>query len=475
VNFTNPSTRLAFFFFMAGVWAPATTLRAQSDQPASVTIQYIEHYKDIAESEMIRTGVPAAISLAQGILESQSGQGWLVEHSHNHFGVKCKSDWTGPTISYDDDRKNECFRSYLTDDSSWRDHSDFLMNNPRYAFLFNLDPSDYKAWATGLKSAGYATDRRYADRLIQTIERYHLEQYTDKVVAMGKGQPQRDFATMLDRKIEADRRARGIQPTEPAATSTPAVAQQNTSGYPRGVFRINGKRVVYLRAGTQLISVAETYHVRLSRLVSYNELQGDVLKQDQLVYLQKKATRGASPVHQVTAGETPGTVAQKEGIQLKWLRRFNRLSKDQQLRAGTNLYLEGYAPSGESGVSQSAPEAKKGFFARLFSRRSAAAPVARSQSAGTTTAARPLAVYPPQSADTASEAQVSLSSGSTPQTARPAADEATQTATYQVEKGDTLYGISRKYNVPVASLQKWNGIEGNNIRVGQKLIIQANH
>lgn len=461
---------------MTGVWAPATKLRAQSaqsDQPASVTIQYIEHYKDIAESEMIRTGVPAAISLAQGILESQSGQGWLVAHSHNHFGVKCKSDWAGPTISYDDDRKNECFRSYQTDDSSWRDHSDFLMNNPRYAFLFNLDPSDYKAWATGLKSAGYATDRRYADRLIQTIERYHLEQYTDRVIAMGKGQPQRDFAAMLDRKIEADRRAQGIQPAPAAVPAAPAVTQQGTSGYPRGVFRINGKRVLYLAAGTQLISVAETYHVRLSRLVSYNELQTDVLKRDQLVYLQKKATKGASPVHHVTAGETPGTVAQKEGIQLKWLRRFNGLSKDQQLLAGTDLYLEGYAPSGGSGVSRAVHEEKKGFFARLFSRRSAAAPVARSENTRTT--ARPLAVYPPQSADTVSAAQASFLSGPSPQTARPAAEAAAQTATYQVEKGDTLYGISRKYNVPVASLQKWNGIEGNNIQVGQKLIIQANH
>jgi LysM repeat protein len=280
---------------------------------------------------------------------------------------------------------------------------------------------------------------------------------------------------MLDRKIAADRRAQGIQPAPAAAPAAPAVTQ-TTARYPRGVFRINGRRVLYLPAGTQLISVAETYHVRLSRLVSYNELQTDVLKRDQLVYLQKKATKGASPVHQVTAGETPETVAQKEGIQLKWLRRFNGLSKDQQLTAGTNLYLEGYAPSGQSGVAQPAPEEKKGFFARLFSRRSAAAPVARSQNARSTTTARPLAVYQPQSVDTASQAQASLSYGPAAQTEeRPAAGTAAQTATYQVEKGDTLYGISRKYNVPVASLQKWNGIEGNNIQVGQKLIIQTNH
>lgn len=446
---------------MICAWVPVQKLYGQS----SATTQYIDRYKDLAESEMIRTGVPAAISLAQGILESQSGQGWLVEHSHNHFGVKCKSDWTGPTIGYDDDHKNECFRVYQTDDSSWRDHSDFLMTTPRYAFLFYLPPSDYKAWAMGLKKAGYATDKHYADRLIQTIERYGLEQYTDKVVAMGKGRPQRDFADMLNQKVAADRRAQGIQPARAAAPATAAVTKKNSSQYPEGIFRINGKRVLYLPEGTELISVAETYHIRLSRLVSFNELPGDVLKRDQLVYLQKKAKRGASAIHQVTAGETLETVAQKEGVQLKWLRRFNGLSGDQLLVAGEDLYLEGYRPEDATARTKESGK-RKGFFARLFSPRE---PEKAERVVSSSAPQTPPAADPASSGDKAR-----LNASAEPPTPHQSGQPATP-ATYEVEKGDTLYGISKKYKVPVTSLQQWNGIEGNNIQVGQKLIIQTNN
>lgn len=476
MNFTNPTNRLALLFFTIVASAPVQKLSAQS----SATTQYIDQYTDLAESEMIRTGVPAAISLAQGILESQSGQGWLVEHSHNHFGVKCKSDWTGPTIGYDDDHKNECFRVYQTDDSSWRDHSDFLVNTPRYAFLFYLQPSDYKAWAMGLQKAGYATDKHYADRLIQTIEKYGLEASTDKVLATGKGRPERDFAAMLDRKVDADRRARGIQPApRPTPVASKAV-KTSPSLYPEGVFRINGKEVLYLPAGTQLISIAEKYHIRLSRLVSINELPADVLREDQLVYIQKKAKRGASAVHQVATGETLRSIAQKEGVQLKWLRRFNGLPGDQPLAVGSTLYLEGYAPSGATGASPKGPETKRGFFARLFSPHQrvktgpasprSGAPVQPSPAAPQ--AAEVVSSGNPAPADPTVQSPVTreIPGEKSPQPAPAAAPE-----TYQVEKGDTLYGISRKYNIPVASLQKWNGIEGNHIRIGQKLIIQTNH
>ena len=128
--------------------------------------------------EMKRMGVPAAISLAQGILETENGNSDLVKKSNNHFGIKCKSSWTAGSVSHDDDAPGECFRMYKDAVDSYRDHSNFLRGNDRYAFLFKLDPRDYKAWAYGFRKAGYATNPNYPAILIKNIEDNNLEQYT---------------------------------------------------------------------------------------------------------------------------------------------------------------------------------------------------------------------------------------------------------------------------------------------------------
>src|ERR1700745_4131028 len=138
--------------------------------PRPVVIDYIDTYKAIAISEMKRTGVPAAIILAQGIHETQAGTSELVKKSNNHFGIKCKDDWTGSVVYHDDDERGECFRSYNTPLDSYKDHSDFLKNSARYSQLFKLDPMDYESWAYGLKRAGYATNPRYPQILIQLIK-----------------------------------------------------------------------------------------------------------------------------------------------------------------------------------------------------------------------------------------------------------------------------------------------------------------
>lgn len=137
-------------------------------------VAYIEKYKAIAMQEMIRTGVPASITLAQGILESNSGLSKLVKESNNHFGIKCKADWKGGVVYHDDDARGECFRSYSTPEDSYKDHSNFLSTRSNYSFLFNLDPFDFEGWALGLKKAGYATNPVYAQSLIRTIKEYNL-------------------------------------------------------------------------------------------------------------------------------------------------------------------------------------------------------------------------------------------------------------------------------------------------------------
>lgn len=160
------------------------TLEATSNVRVTTDIvkEYIESYRDIAKSNMSQYGIPSSIILAQGILESGAGTGTLSSRANNHFGIKCHTGWTGESVRHDDDSLQECFRKYKDPNESYRDHALFLTSRSRYASLFELDKSDYKAWANGLRNAGYATDRKYPDKLISLIERYQLDRYDSEVL-----------------------------------------------------------------------------------------------------------------------------------------------------------------------------------------------------------------------------------------------------------------------------------------------------
>jgi hypothetical protein len=156
-------------------------------QNSTDILSYISTYKEVAVTEMQRTGIPASIILAQGIHETDAGTSELVKKSNNHFGIKCKDEWRGSVVYHDDDKRGECFRSYNSPLDSYVDHSDFLKNSPRYHFLFKIDPLNYEGWANGLKKAGYATNSRYSQILIKLIKDYNLQQYS--LIAMGKLSP----------------------------------------------------------------------------------------------------------------------------------------------------------------------------------------------------------------------------------------------------------------------------------------------
>ncbi len=163
------STLLAFLLLFSPVFSQREKERINA---------YISQYAGYAVSEMIRTGVPASITLAQGIHETGGGQSDLASMANNHFGIKCKGEWTGETMFHDDDAKGECFRKYSSAEDSYKDHSDFLRTRTPYAFLFKLDPTDFEGWAKGLKKAGYATNPVYSQKLIKIIVENNLQQYT---------------------------------------------------------------------------------------------------------------------------------------------------------------------------------------------------------------------------------------------------------------------------------------------------------
>ncbi len=294
--------------------------------------QYIATYKDIAIREMKRMGVPAAITLAQGILETESGNSDLVKKSNNHFGIKCKANWTGASVSHDDDATGECFRLYKNADESYRDHSNFLRGSDRYSFLFKLDVRDYKGWAYGLKKAGYATNPAYPQILIKHIEQYNLQQYTlvgaDEVPQFDATKFQDDVADKaLEEKIAADEKATADE------ASMLDVGDK--------VLTVNGSKCVYAGKGTSLLVVATKNNINLSKMLGFNELSEDgMLVKNQYVFLEKKSKTGEQDFYTAKAGESLYDIAQKNGIQLQYMLDYNKLWGNEDIKAGTKIYLK---------------------------------------------------------------------------------------------------------------------------------------
>ncbi|MFT3903376.1 MAG: glucosaminidase domain-containing protein [Niabella sp.] len=296
---------------------------AGTAQKSDAIEEYIRTYRLLAIEEMHRTGVPAAIKLAQGIHETMAGQSELVQKSNNHFGIKCKSGYDGPYVLHDDDARNERFMKYDSPEQSYRDHSDFLKSRSRYSSLFELDPSDYQGWAYGLKKAGYATNPRYPQLIIGLIEKYNLQDYT--LMALGKKQMPDDMREMMAKLNIAD------------TPSTPVAPK-----YPEGIFTINDTKVIFVKKGTAYNELAEQHHVPLKWLFDFNEILPGTEKaaKDGLVFLQLKRTVGKDLVHEVQEGESIYDIAQTQGMRLESLLKYNNLTKFSSPAIGSKLYLQ---------------------------------------------------------------------------------------------------------------------------------------
>jgi len=297
--------------------------------------QYIDQHKDFAIREMKRMGVPAAITLAQGILETENGNSELVKKSNNHFGIKCKNTWTAEGVTHDDDATGECFRSYKDAESSYRDHSNFLRGSDRYAFLFKLDPKDYRGWAYGLKKAGYATNPRYPEILIKNIEDNNLQQYTLAAV--------NEVPVFDGSKYASDPEDKTFDET----TKTPGSSQNNEGLLQfENKININGCTAISAQKGTSLLAIATENNIKLSKLLEYNDLEKDgLLEKDQFIFLEKKYKQGDKDFYIVQQNESLYDVAQKNGVRLENLCEYNNLNKDENVYAGTKLNLRPVANS----------------------------------------------------------------------------------------------------------------------------------
>ncbi|MDE1193252.1 MAG: glucosaminidase domain-containing protein [Arachidicoccus sp.] len=325
-------------------------LTAQAFAQTSKVMDYISRYKNIAMSEMLRTGVPAAITLAQGILESGCGQSELARESNNHFGIKCKTEWRGPKTYHDDDSRQECFRVYQSPEDSYRDHSDFLKNRPYYTNLFSLNPLDYSAWAYGLKKDGYATERDYPTNLIRIIETYHLEDYSE-LALNGKYKDASSENYALNNKLdEADMNASAsvkssdvnIPVRTIAETPKMRVAQTMVAlpAYPASPFFINNTKVVYAPKGASLLALASKYKVDYNKLLKLNDMKDvNILPEAKIVYLQKKSDKGDKKFYIASYGETLKDVSDKEAVELKKLVEYNHIAPHEKLEEGQKVIL----------------------------------------------------------------------------------------------------------------------------------------
>ncbi len=318
------------------------TISIQAQDFDTKKMRYIEQYKYWAMDEQIRTGVPASISLAQGILETGAGTSELCTEANNHFGIKCKKEWTGETYLHDDDRRRECFRKYKSAKDSYVDHSNFLKERAHYASLFSLDVTDYQAWAKGLRKAGYATNPKYAVRLIQLIEKYNLQEYSyeaielskEKVIASAEVVPEQDAVI----KVEEKKPIKEVEVVQMAPRTT-TMRPKRKIVYDKLMVK-NGRNGFWAHKGDYLLPEAVQYNIRYAKLLAINDLDDAPLYDDMFIYLKRKAKKGTRSSHVVKEGESLHSISQETGVQLKYLAIYNNLYDNEEPAVGEKIYLQ---------------------------------------------------------------------------------------------------------------------------------------
>ncbi|MBQ1937984.1 MAG: glucosaminidase domain-containing protein [Bacteroidales bacterium] len=303
---------------------------------------YIQQFSQTAIEEMYRSGIPASITLAQGLLESDAGRSYLSTQGNNHFGIKCHRDWKGESVFYDDDKKGECFRKYKHAEESYRDHSDFIRYRDRYKFLFDYDIKDYRSWAAGLKKAGYATDPAYATKLIRLIENYNLMRF-DSMKPEGKS------AAKLRKEDKREGKGEELSIPESPLKLEEAEIMNDAQGeftfsLQRPIYTKNRVPFVYAQEGETYESIAEDFNLFRAEIYRFNDVKPGLREPlpGEVVYVQakRKATaRGLDKYVVNSPDESLWAISQRYGITMASLMKRNGLNENYFLTEGDVLKL----------------------------------------------------------------------------------------------------------------------------------------
>jgi LysM repeat protein len=452
-------TSFSIFIFavLAGILSN-TMCYAQSSTQQDIT-DYILTYKAAAIEEMQRAKIPASITLAQGLHESGNGKSVLAREAKNHFGIKCHKEWTGKTYTYDDDAKGECFRVYDDAFTSYRDHSDFLTSRPRYSELFQFPINDYKSWAYGLKAAGYATNPKYAEIIIRTIEENKLYDF-DNIVAPDNG-------------------INNIAQKQPV----PATKQETPERQPTTT--INQVMTTKLNADATVAQVASLYGIEASEIVKYNDIAStDIFPMGSTIFLEHKRKTGEVPSYTVKKGDSMKFISDQYGVRLNTLYARNLMKGNDQPIEGETIYLQGKRTDPPSTVSyadfikQQAPKTV------IIPNTPAKAALVATNAASNSTVNEKITeamvvkqeekIYIPITSKVVVEQTIAkqpIPAATTSNMPTRANSPKNTTSTYIIQPKDTLYSLSRKFNVTVEEIKTWNNMTDNSLNIGQSIIV----
>lgn len=321
-------------FFLTVLQLP---VYAGNIEPAGAAQLYVQNFKEDAIKEMLLYNIPASIILAQGMLESGNGTSDLAVLANNHFGIKCHDEWKGPTFIKNDDTEDECFRKYPTVLDSYTDHSLFLKSRARYSQLFELNHTDYRAWAKGLKEAGYATDPEYTKRLLDLIETHELFKYD---LADQSSKKAKSDLTKKQSKITKNETTKKVYsaPPAPAAEKETIVTIEKVKTHE--ILRLGIVKYIIVRPSDTFENIAAETDKDLWQLYKFNDLsQYDKLVPGQKLYLQPKLRKAKEHYHIVKMGETMKSISQFYGIKLRLLYKKNNMREWEEPVAGQLLYM----------------------------------------------------------------------------------------------------------------------------------------
>jgi LysM repeat protein len=387
-----------------------------TDFPFWMTVdQYISKYADIAVEEMHRSRIPASITLAQGIIESGNGNSRLAVVGNNHFGIKCRKEWKGDTLRHDDDAPKECFRKYNSPLDSYIDHSEFLKKGTRYAFLFDLEITDYKSWAHGLKKAGYATNPKYAEILIGVIERNNLQRF--------------DHHKQIVKEIHKD-----------IDTTKNITVEPSHLG-----LLIYGIPAVVAKEGETYASIAITNEMRVWQIYKYNDLlKSAEIKQGDTIYLKPKNYKGPIAEHLVQQQDNMHKISQRYGIKLSRLYFLNKMNDGEEPAIGEVVFLQNKRKSPPLVIPPIKKQDNEYFDEKIYDN-----------------------VYKNI------ETSIPIMPGNPYELALRGIKEP-MAFIHEVQLGETLFSISKKYNVQLEALRQLNNISENLIKKGDWLVVNPN-